>query len=148
MLSAFGVDHGEISKIIGGSILGQAIKSDVGVGAGASGMTARKLAGGARAKHPAGPGHSAIQYTAPRATAKKEGHRAAREFARLGNPKTYGGYEGAHPGVGAANRGWTQRAESFKAVNKPAGKAPVGMRGGIKGRSQTTKSKAFNSVFS
>lgn len=130
MISAFGVDHGEISK---GSILGAGSRLSHGVGAG--GMSAAKLGEGmGPAKHA-----SNFSYGAHRASAKKAGKLASRHFAANGD----------QPGFGAryhANTGWQQRAHS--AQNMPAaGKAPVGMKGPIQSRVKTKKMRANDEAF-
>lgn len=133
--SAFGIDHG-ISKAFGGSILGQATKASHGVGAGQ--MSARGLNTGPRAKG---------NYSLARAKAKKEGQRGAKQFAQLGTPKSYGGYESAHPGIESANTGWAARGASHTAISKPAGQAPAGMRGPLRSRVQTSAMRQANKNF-
>jgi hypothetical protein len=138
MISAFGVDHGEISKAFGGSILGAGSKLSHTPGAG--GVAASKLAGGGR--------RSAVNYKAFRGSAKKSGKRAAQQFRQLGTPKTYGGYEGAHPGVRSANEGWSSKIQASSATGaSSAGKTPVGMRGPVKSRVKTTAMRANEKNF-
>lgn len=122
MYSAFGVEHGYISKA---SILGAGSRLSHEVGAG--GLAASKLGESmGPARHP-----SNFAYGAHRANAKKAGKLAGRHF----------GANGDQPGFGAryhANTGWQQRAESVRSL--PASKgAPVGMKGPIQGRVKTTK---------
>ena len=139
MLSAFGVDHGDISKAFGGSLLGQATKASHSPGAG--GMLASKLSGGLRQGQRG-------NFAPARAAAKKQGHQAAKQFGQMGSPKSYGGYEGAHPGIESANTGWNSRAASKAALGGgSAGKAPAGMRGPIKSRVTNSRMAQQNRNF-
>lgn len=132
MRSAFGVEHGEVSKAFGGSLLGAGSKLNTGAGAG--GVAGKQMSGIYRQRR------SAVNYKGARAQAKKGGQKAAQQFRQIGNPKTYGGYEGAHPGMRSANEGWMARgaAEAAKGPASTA-KPAVGMRGPIKSRVKTTK---------
>jgi hypothetical protein len=136
MISAFGVEHGEITKAFGGSILGQATKVDRGVGAGR--MTARNLGGGRAMRS---------NYAPARAQSKRMGRKAAKQFRQLGTPKEYGGYEGAHPGIMSANVGWAARGTSHTALGGAGKAAPAGMRGPVKSRVKTTKMRENESAF-
>jgi hypothetical protein len=122
-------------KAFGGSILGQALKVDRGVGAGQ--MTARNLGGGRAMKG---------NYVPARANAKRAGRKAAKQFRQLGTPKGYGGYASAHPGVESANTGWVSRGASHTALG-PGKAAPAGMRGPIQSRVKTSAMKANERKF-
>lgn len=129
MYSAFGIDHGEISKA---SLWGAGSTLSNRVGAG--GMAARKLAGEpGSARFP-----SKVGYKQWKKTAKESGKRAGQHIG-IGNIKGFGAeYH--------ANTGWQAKAQAVQNLpkNKPA---PVGMRGPIQSRVKTTKMKARDEMF-
>ena len=149
MISAFGVDHGEVSKALGGNFkpmmgnlapMGKlTAASRGGVGAG---TTPAKSIAGAFTK-PGGP--SAGGYQAGRAQAKQSGQQAGRMLAQGQSPHS--------PNVqSASNAGLQSKAKSWGALgqqgpgarssypNKPA-PGPAGMRGPIGPRANTTQQR-------
>jgi len=150
MLSAFGVDHGEISKGKGpasamkwwhGVKPGRiALANDGRVGAGGD-LTARKLAGSRvpNARESADSQFSA-NYAANKKQAHQQGKLAARHIASGAGADSYGAQY-------AANTGWQKKAAAVTSINRAPKAAPVGNRGPIQGRVQTKKMKAFNESF-
>jgi len=148
MKSAFGVEHGQISKMNVKPFMGNlapmgALEHTGLVGAGGA-TSARKLGQamtGSRVQPRLSQATQRSNAVLNRKAAKTSGRRAAKQLAQGA------GTGGASPAVESANIGWQQRASAFAGLSQPNRAAPAGMRGPIAGRASTTKSRAMRSAF-
>jgi hypothetical protein len=97
---------------------------------------------GSKAMSAGGKQHGAGNFPLARAQAKKQGQRAGKQLAQGA------GTHGASPATESANAGWNSKSAAWSSLPKTSGgKAPVGMRGKIAGRSNTSAQQASWKAF-